>query len=272
MPRAARRRALGQHFLIDAEVADRTVQLAGLEPGTTVLEIGPGRGALTDRLLAAGHRVVAVELDPELASALEARQDPRLTIVRGDALRIDLAALPAGPLPVVANLPYSTGTAIVTRLLEHPERFPRLVVMLQLEVAERLCAPPGSRSYGSLTVLSALHAEATFGFLVPPRAFAPPPQVDSAVVRLDAVATPRAAVDDEALFRRVVRTAFSQRRKTLRNALASGFGGATAEALLAAAEIDPRRRAETLSLDEFARLTTAAATHARTRATGAADA
>ncbi|HEY8517759.1 MAG TPA: 16S rRNA (adenine(1518)-N(6)/adenine(1519)-N(6))-dimethyltransferase RsmA [Candidatus Binatia bacterium] len=259
MRKAARRRALGQHFLIDGEVADRTVQLADLDPGATVLEIGPGRGALTDRLLAAGHRVVAIEVDPELASALEARRDDRLTIVRGDALQVDLATLPPGPLPVVANLPYATGTAIVTRLLEHPERFPRLTVMLQLEVAERLCASPNTRAYGSLTVLSALHAEAIFGFVVPPQAFSPRPQVDSAVVRLDVVTTPRAAVIDEALFRRVVRAAFAQRRKTLRNALTAGFGSAVADAMLAAAEIDPRRRAETLSLDEFALLTSAAA-------------
>jgi 16S rRNA (adenine1518-N6/adenine1519-N6)-dimethyltransferase len=270
---AGRRRALGQHFLVDGEVADRAIRLADLEPGAAVLEIGPGRGALTERLLAAGHPVVAIELDPALAAALRGRGERRLTIVSGDALQVDLAMLPAGALPVVANLPYSTGTAIVTRLLAHPERFPRLVVMLQREVAERLCASPGSRSYGSLTVLSALHAEATFGFVVPPRAFSPPPQVESAVVRLDAVVAPRAPVADEALFRRVVRAAFGQRRKTLRNALAAGFGGATAQAILADAAIDPRRRAETLTLDEYARLTAAAAAHgARAGARDAADA
>lgn len=255
MDTRSRRHALGQHFLIDGEVAERAIRLAELDPGARVLEIGPGRGALTDRLRAAGHPVVAVELDGELAAALEARGDPGLAIVRGDFLRVDLAALPGDVLPVVANLPYSTGTAIVTRLLEQPARFPRLVVMLQLEVAQRLCAGPGSRAYGSLTVLSALDATATMGFVVPPRAFAPPPQVDSAVVRLDASVVPRADVGDRRLFRRVVQAAFGQRRKTLRNALGAGFGAPGAAAMLAAAGIDPRRRAETLSLEEFACLT-----------------
>ena len=180
-----RRHALGQHFLIDGEVAENAIRLAELEPGATVLEIGPGRGALTDRLRAAGHPVVAVELDETLAANLIARRDPGLTIVRGDFLRIALDALPPGPLPVVANLPYSTGTAIVSRLLEQPARFPRLVVMLQLEVAQRLCAAPGSRAYGGLTVLCALQATASMGFVVPPSAFAPRPKVESAVIRLD---------------------------------------------------------------------------------------
>jgi 16S rRNA (adenine1518-N6/adenine1519-N6)-dimethyltransferase len=254
-----RRHALGQHFLIDPEVAESTIRLADLDPGATVLEIGPGRGALTDRLRASGHPVIAVELDEDLASSLSARQDPGLTIVRGDFLRIALEALPAGPLPVVANLPYSTGTAIVSRLLEQPARFPRLVVMLQLEVAQRLCATPGSRSYGGLTVLVALQASATMGFVVPPSAFAPRPKVDSAVVRLDVQTTLRAAVADRRLFRRVVQGAFAQRRKTLRNALGAAFGSEVAHALLERAAIDPQRRAETLSLDDFARLTAEAA-------------
>ena len=255
-----RRHALGQHFLIDGEVAQRAVRLAELEPGARVLEIGPGRGALTDGLRAAGHPVVAVELDESLADALERRQDPDLRVVRGDFLRVDLDALGEGPLPVVANLPYSTGTAIVSRLLEQPGRFPRLVVMLQLEVAERLCAQPGSRSYGGLTVLCALQSTAAMGFVVPPRAFAPPPKVDSAVLRLDTTTVPRADVGDRRLFRRVVRTAFGQRRKTLRNALSAGFGALAATTMLERAGIDARRRAETLSLDEFATLARAAGT------------
>jgi len=255
-----KRHALGQHFLIDGEVAVRAVRLADLDPGAAVLEIGPGRGALTDHLRAAGHPVVAVEVDEALADALEARGDAGLTIVRGDFLRVDPASLPGDVLPVVANLPYSTGTAIVTRLLEHPLRFPRLVVMLQLEVAERLCATPGSRAYGGLSVLTALQASATFGFVVPPSAFTPRPKVDSAVVRLDVAPLPRADVSDRRLFRRVVQAGFAQRRKTLRNALGAGFGPEPARAMLAGADIDPGRRAETVSLDEFARLAAVAAT------------
>ncbi len=265
MASRGRRRALGQHFLIDAEVAQRTIALADLEPGATVLEIGPGRGALTEHLLAAGHPVVAVEVDPALAEALEARQrvrdaargadeSPRLVVLRGDFLRLDLALLPPGPLPVVANLPYATGTAILSRLVEHPARFLRVVVMLQLEVVQRICAEPGSRAYGSLTVLTALHAVATFGFTVPPRAFRPRPEVESAVVRLNLQVEPRVPVGDERVFRRVVRAAFAQRRKTLRNALGAQLGVEAAGDLLDRAGIDPRRRAETLSLEEFARL------------------
>lgn len=257
---AARRRrhALGQHFLVDRGVAGRIVALAGLSPGTTVLEIGPGRGALTDALLAAGMKVVAIELDPELSRRLAERGDPNLLVIPGDALRIDEFELPPGPLPVVANLPYSTGTAIVARLLERPERFPRLVVMLQREVAERLCAPPGSRSYGALSVLVALHATGSVAIRVPPGCFSPPPKVESAVVRLDAV--PRALLDvpDEALFRRVVRAAFAQRRKTLRNALRAVFGVEGSEDMLRRAGIDPGRRAEQLSPEEFAGLARAA--------------
>jgi 16S rRNA (adenine1518-N6/adenine1519-N6)-dimethyltransferase len=260
--RAARRRALGQHFLVDRGVAERTVATAGLAPGTAVLEIGPGRGALTDALLAAGLRVVAVEVDPELAARLAASaraREPGLAVIEADFLRLDLRRLPEGPLPVVANLPYSTGTAIVARLLEEPQRFPRIVVMLQKEVADRLAAAPGSHAYGSTTVLTALHASVERAFVVPPQAFSPPPKVDSAVVRLDVSAAPRADVGDPALFRRVVRGAFAQRRKTLRNALRAAFGDESAKAWLAAAGIDGGRRAETLSLDEFAALSRAAA-------------
>ncbi|MFM7144523.1 MAG: 16S rRNA (adenine(1518)-N(6)/adenine(1519)-N(6))-dimethyltransferase RsmA [Alphaproteobacteria bacterium] len=253
-----RRHALGQHFLVDRAVAERTVALAGLSPGTTVLEIGPGRGALTEVLLAAGLRVLAVELDEELARRLSARDLPGLVVLRGNALRIDELPLPEGPLPVVANLPYSTGTAILTRLLRRPEKFPRLVLMLQKEVARRICAAADSRSYGSLSVLVALHAEARLAFDVPPRSFAPPPKVDSAVVRLDVEAAPRVEVPDEDLFRRVVRGAFSQRRKTLRNALRGAFGAEAAQTLLERAGIDPGRRAQELDLREFAALAAAA--------------
>jgi 16S rRNA (adenine1518-N6/adenine1519-N6)-dimethyltransferase len=256
----ARRRRLGQHFLVDPDVARRTLALADLAPGATVLEIGPGRGALTEVLLSAGLRVVAVELDAELAAELEARRLAGLTVVQGDFLRLDLGSLPAQPMPVVANLPYSSGTAILARLLEAAPRFPRIVVMLQREVAERLCALPGSRAYGALTVLTALRAVARLGFVVPPEAFRPRPEVESATVRLDVSPAPRAGVVDPVAFRRVVHFAFAQRRKSLRNALGAGLGAqAAADAALARAAIDPRRRAETLSLEEFATLTVAVA-------------
>jgi 16S rRNA (adenine1518-N6/adenine1519-N6)-dimethyltransferase len=247
----ARRRALGQNFLIDGDVARRTVAAARLVSGEWVLEVGPGRGVLTRVLLDAGVRVCAVEIDPELAGALERQRLPGLQVIEADFLRLDLAELPAPRFVVVANLPYASGTAIVERLLEHRERFPRLVVMLQREVAERLSASPGSRAYGALTVLTALWAEASLEFTVPAHAFRPVPRVESAVVRLEVATAPRVPVASPTAFRRVVRAAFAQRRKMLRNTLAAVFGEDT-ERVLSSVGIDPRRRAETLSTAEFA--------------------
>lgn len=246
-----RRRALGQNFLVDPGVARRTVEAARVGPDDRVLEIGPGRGVLTRPLLEAGASVFAVEIDEALVAALTREPRERLVVERADFLRFDLERLPAGPMIVVANLPYSTGTAIVERILAAPERFPRVVVMLQREVAHRLAAEPGTRSYGSLSVLTALWAEARVEFDVPPSAFRPRPKVDSAVVRLDVAAEPRASVDDPAHFRRVVRAAFAQRRKMLRNTLRAAYGD-VAETVLERAGIDARRRAETVSLEEFA--------------------
>ncbi len=251
---AGRRRALGQNFLIDQDVAFRTVQAAEVVEGSRVLEIGPGHGVLTRPLLAAGAQVFAVEIDERLAASLIEKDLSGLTVARADFLRFDLDRLGAEPMLVVANLPYSTGTAILERLLAFPERFPRIVVMLQKEVAQRVAAQPGSRSYGSLSVLTALWAEATVVLDVPPASFRPPPKVDSAVVRLDVKPTPRIPVADDDAFRRVVRAAFAQKRKMLRNTLRVAFGD-EAPGVLERTGIDGRRRAETLTLDEFARLT-----------------
>ncbi len=251
---AGRRRALGQNFLIDPDVARRTVEAAGVVQGDRVLEIGPGRGILTSPLLGAGAGVFAVEIDERLADELERRHLPGLTVRRADFLRFDLDELPSSRMTVVANLPYSTGTAILERLLGAPARFPRIVVMLQKEVAARLAAEPGARAYGSLSVLTALWARAALVLDVPPACFRPPPKVDSAVVRLDVSPTPRVPVRDAEVFRRVVRAAFAQKRKMLRNTLRAAFGD-DAEALLERTGIDGRRRAETLSLEEFAALT-----------------
>lgn len=251
---AGRRKALGQNFLIDEAIAHETVAAASIRSGDTVLEIGPGHGVLTRPLLEAGAQVFAVEIDESLASALAENAPPELTVERADFLRLDLARLPAGPLLVVANLPYSTGTAILERLLTKPERFPRIVVMLQKEVADRVAAEPGSRSYGSLSVLTALWAETSVVLDVPPSCFRPSPKVDSAVVRLDVSDAPRVEVGDVDAFRRVVRAAFSQKRKMLRNTLRAAFGDDTA-GVLERTGIDGCRRAETLTLDEFATLT-----------------
>lgn len=250
----SRRRALGQHFLADPGVVARTIDLAALPSGTPVLEIGPGEGALTTALLRAGYPVLAIEIDETLAAALRGRGEASLEVVGADFLALDSATRERLPRNVVANLPYSTGTAILERLLETPDRFDRIVVMLQREVADRLCADPGGRIYGALTVLTALHARVRHGFHVPPEAFRPPPRVESSVIRLDVEASPRVAVGDERRFREVVRAAFAQRRKTLRNALGARFGRSAAESALERAGVGAERRAETLTLEEFARV------------------
>lgn len=253
-----RRRALGQHFLRDRAVARAIVD--AVAPGSTdlVVEIGPGEGALTEELARRAGHVVGLEVDPSLASSLR-RRFPGVDVVEADAQRWEYAALhrpPGGRVLVVGNLPYSVGTAILMALVDAREAIDEIVVMLQREVAERVAAPPGSRSYGSLSVLVQVGCEARLILRVPPGSFRPPPKVDSAVLRLTVLRQPRVAVGDEAHFRAVVRAAFSQRRKMLANTLAAGLSLSTAQArgVLTDAGIDPARRAETLDLAEFARL------------------
>ena len=268
-PTRGRRRALGQHFLRDEGIARRIVEL--LRPGLSdlVVEIGPGEGALTGHLAASAGRLVALEVAPGLAARLRERfaGTPHVEILEADAIRHDYAALPglrpdpAGRVLVVGNLPYSVGTAILASLLTAGPAIARvapmeMALMLQREVAERVAAAPGSRTYGSLSVLSQMAAEVRVAFSVSPGAFRPPPQVDSAVIHLRVLAAPPVAVADPGRLRAVVLAAFSQRRKTLANALASGLRLPVGRLkdVLAATGIDPARRAETLSLAEFARL------------------
>jgi len=271
-PTGGRRRALGQHFLRDGSVAASIVELVRPGPADLVIEIGPGRGALTGLLAGRARRLVAIELDPLLATALRAHyeDDAHVEVVVADAVRVDYRALvgewrePGGRVLVVGNLPYSSGTAILATVLDAASALAaqvtvELALMLQREVAERVAAPPGSRDYGALSVLSQLAADVRLAFTVPPGAFAPPPQVESAVLYLRARAVPPVPVPDARRMRAVVRSAFAQRRKTLANALTGGLGRPAEEVrgALAAAGIDPQRRAETLSLAEFARVATA---------------
>ena len=247
------RRRLGQNFLVASPVVERIVAVAGVA-GRTVVEIGPGVGALSDALAAVAMELLLVEIDPRMAQRLAERyaSSVHVRVVSGDALEVDFDALLAGRERAIAigNLPYSVGTAILVRLLAARARFVRLVLMLQREVAERLVAAPGTKPYGVLTVLTALYGEARIVLRVSPGAFVPRPKVESAVVSIEVATTPRANVGDEALFREIVRRAFGQRRKTLRAALAPLATAAEIER----AGIDPRRRGETLSLDEFANL------------------
>ena len=264
-----KRRALGQHFLRDPGVARRIIDLVNPTAHDVVVEIGPGEGALTAMLAAEAGRVVALEVDAGLAARLRARFDgaERVEVLDADARSHDYSGLAAlrpdgaGRVLVVGNLPYSVGKPILTALVEAgpavAARAPmEMALMLQREVAERVAAAPGSKVYGSLSVLTQIACEVRLAFGVPPGAFRPPPQVDSAVLHLRVRPEPPVPIPDPARFRDVVLAAFAQRRKSLGNALAAGLriGPERARALAAAAGIDPTRRAETLSLAEFARL------------------
>lgn len=251
------KKRFGQNFLQDRHVVDGILSAAALEPDDQVLEIGPGLGALTDRLLPVVARLHVIEIDRDLGAELLARPETNLAVHLGDALRLDWEAiLPSPPYKLIANLPYNISSQIVFKILDHHRLFSRLVLMFQQEVGERLCAAPGGRDYGILSVLCQVWFDIRRVLRVPPGAFYPPPKVNSAVLCFDALPRPRIEIEDQAFFRRVVKGAFAQRRKTLRNSLAgAGLGFDGMEATLLAAGIDPGRRAETLSLEEFGRLT-----------------
>jgi 16S rRNA (adenine1518-N6/adenine1519-N6)-dimethyltransferase len=253
------RKRWGQHFLCDPGVARRIVETAEVGSRSVVLEIGPGLGALTDELAARVARLYLVEIDRGLVDRLQSRHgaDPRVRIVGGDVLEVPLAEVVTEPqATVVANLPYNIATPVLFRLLDLRQRFPRAVVMLQREMAARLAARPGTADYGVTSVLLQAFAEVRVAFRVSRRSFMPRPEVDSAVVDLRWTTEPRADVGDVALFREIVRAAFGQRRKMLRNALSPVATrlGVDAGATLARADIAPTARAETLDLVAFARL------------------
>ena len=250
------RKFLGQHFLIDKNIVHKIVRLAELQPGETVLEIGPGQGILTEALLDSSGLVVAVELDAALCGRLRTTLGRRsnFRLIEGDALAFDYAQVPS-PFLVVANLPYYVSTPLLFRLLEERQHIDRLVLMLQEEVVARLAAAPGGKDYGALSIAAQFYCEVRRAFRVPPTCFRPKPRVGSAVVVLTPLAKPRVSVTDEAFFFRVVRAGFAHRRKALLNSLRDeGFEGAPTAAALEQAGIDSRRRAETLSLAEFAAL------------------
>jgi 16S rRNA (adenine1518-N6/adenine1519-N6)-dimethyltransferase len=258
-PRPKKR--FGQHFLVSPRILAGIMRLAELDPDDVVLEIGAGTGILTEALANQVGRVLALELDRDLIAPLRQRfaERPQVEIIHADALSFDLDQLPA-PLKVVANLPYGTAVAILTRLLVQRSRLRCAVVMLQREVAERLYARPGTKAYGSLTLLAHWYATVDKGFHVPPSAFSPPPKVMSTVVRISPHSTPPVAVQDEAWLFRVIHAAFAQRRKTLTNTLRLAFppiDPALLRHTLENSGIAPTRRGETLTLDEFARLSDA---------------
>jgi len=257
-------RALGQHFLRDDSVAERIVAVLAPTPRDLVVEIGPGHGALTHRLARAAGHLLAIDVDRDLVAQLTARfaSELHVEIRLADARAFDYRGLPAlrpdpgGRVLVAGNLPYSVGKPILMALVEAGRAVDEMALMLQKEVAERVAAEPGGKTYGSLSVLTQIACETRLCFAVPPGAFRPPPQVDSAVLHLRVRAASLVPPGRAQQFRTVVLAAFGQRRKSLANALASGLqmGSERTRALCEAAGIEPGRRAETLSLAEFARL------------------
>jgi 16S rRNA (adenine1518-N6/adenine1519-N6)-dimethyltransferase len=246
---------LGQHFLLDPQLLRRIAAAAGDLRGRTVLEVGPGPGGLTRALLEAGAaRVIAIERDPRCIEALRelaGTAEGRLELVEADAREVGLAGLGPGPVSVVANLPYNIATALLLRWLGELERIERLTLMFQREVALRLCAPPGGRAYGRLSVLAQWLCEVRSLMHLPARAFTPPPQVASTLVQLIPRPQPLAPAGRDDL-ERVLQAAFGQRRKMLRSSLKSLDG--EPEALLAKAELPPTARAEQIDVAGFCRL------------------
>ena len=252
--RAHVRKRFGQHFLHDHAVVRRIVDAIAPRPGEPILEIGPGRGALTFPLLASGCELHAVEIDRDLAAALRERMPhhPNLIIHEADALELDLSRIapPGRRLRVTGNLPYNISTPLVFRLLAALPRIRDMHLMLQREVVDRMVSPPGARAYGRLSVMVQLDCEVERILKVGPGAFSPAPRVESAVVRLRP--GPRATLDPAVRnrFEAIVRSCFSRRRKTLRNALR----GLCGEPAIDAAGLDPGARPEVLTVDEFAAL------------------
>jgi len=258
------KKRLGQNFLIDRNILSRIIEAADITPGSNVLEIGPGLGVLTQGLLDSGARVVCVEADPHLRPVLEKvlAGYERVEIIIKDFLEIDLPTFlrdrADGKWIAVGNLPYYITSPIITKLLDSRTMFSHILLMVQREVAERLKSAPGSEDYGALTVLVQFYCDIVSVMRVSRNVFYPVPEVDSELVKLIVRERPRAEVSDESLFFRIVRAAFGKRRKTLENALSSspdlGWDKEKARRILERAEIDPARRGETLSIEEFARI------------------
>ena len=248
------RKRFGQHFLHDPAVIERIIDAINPAPGERLIEIGPGEGALTFPLLARGARLTVIELDRDLAARLATRPEAgdMLTVVQGDALKLRLATLaaPGERLRLVGNLPYNVSTPLLFRFIAQAEVIRDMHFMLQREVVARMAAGPGTKAYGRLSVMLAAACRVESLFDVGPGAFRPPPKVWSSIVRLEPWREPPFPTPDPAYFAEVVRRAFGQRRKTLRNALS----GLVDEDEIRAAGCDPGLRAETLPPEMFARL------------------
>ncbi len=245
------KKRFGQHFLNDDVIIERIVSAIGANEDTTLVEIGPGEGALTRKLVQHCPRMHAIELDRDLIESLRHRF-PSMTIIQSDVLKVDFTQFQPTPIRVAGNLPYNISTPIIFHLLSHHQHIDAMIFMLQKEVVDRICALPGSKQYGRLSVMTQAQCRTDYLFDVPPEAFDPPPKVDSAIVRLTPFKS--APPIQQALLERlnhVVIHAFSMRRKTLRNALK----GIAQESDLKACGVDPSARAETVPVEKFIELT-----------------
>lgn len=246
------RKRFGQNFLVDQNVVDRIVLSLRLQPQQRLVEIGPGHGALTEALLDAGCDLLVIELDRDLAAALQRRHvgNPRLQIIQADALKVDLSALDEQPFRLIGNLPYNISSPLLFHFADHHGAWTDAHLMLQREVAERLAANPGDSSYSRLSVMMSLYAHTELLFEVPAQAFSPQPKVVSGVVRLTSRQPELQLADARQNFSEFVRSAFAQRRKTLANNLR---GRLDRDAIMAL-DIDPGARPQQLDLDQFLRL------------------
>lgn len=250
-------KSLGQNFLIDDSVPRDIVNGADVDENDLVIEIGPGVGTLTAQLLKRAKRVVAIELDNDLIPILdqELGDNPNFILVHNDALKVDFNEIIGDEesVKLVANLPYYVTTPIIVKLLKENYKFKSLTIMIQKEVAERMDADPGNKDYGSLSLLVQYYCNTSIVRRVPPQCFIPRPKVDSIVIRLDRLEEPKVKVQNEKLFFDIIRNSFNMRRKTLWNGVKSlGLEKEKLELAFKNANIDPKRRGETLSIQEFA--------------------
>lgn len=260
------KKSLGQNFLIDLNILSNIVDAASLEQGTGVIEIGPGIGALTEQLAKRAQKVVAFEIDQRLLPVLKDTLSPyqNVEVIHSDVLKANVKEVISNhfsteqDIMVVANLPYYVTTPILMKLLEEQLPIRGIVVMIQKEVAERIAAKPGTKDYGSLSIAAQYYAHAETVLTVPKTVFVPQPNVDSSVLRLTLRKEPLVEVKSEEFFFQVVRASFAQRRKTIMNNLLHHFGSKEQrdiiEQSLVTANIDPKRRGETLSIQEYATL------------------
>lgn len=266
----AAKKSLGQNFIVDTNILEKIVSAGEIDDQTTVIEVGPGIGALTEQIAKKAKEVIAFEIDDRLLPVLADTLSPypNVKIIHQDVLKADLKAFEEEYLKetervvVIANLPYYVTTPIILGFLESNLPIDSMVLMMQKEVANRLSARPSTKAYGSLSIAVQYYMDAEVAFIVPKTVFTPQPNVESAVIRLSRKSVPEVVVKDETAFFQVARAAFVQRRKTLWNNLQSAYGKEPEikeklQRALDQAEIDPKRRGETLSLKEFGRLSDA---------------